>query len=105
MPMVSYDLDNLPEVPKEERVKLAAMSDEDINYSDIPEINDFAGFVRAENQGEMNLSKIMSSQRLGARGSAASACGACLTQTPGVKRKRVSGAVWLTFYLCNLWTP
>jgi uncharacterized protein (DUF4415 family) len=47
MPMVSYDLDNLPEVPEEERKKLAAMPDEEIDYSDIPEMSDFSGFVRA----------------------------------------------------------
>jgi uncharacterized protein (DUF4415 family) len=51
MPMVSYDLDNLPEIPEEERAKLAAMPDEDIDYSDIPELSDFSGFVRAKNQG------------------------------------------------------
>jgi uncharacterized protein (DUF4415 family) len=49
--MVRYDLDNLPETPIEERVKVAAMSDEDIDYSDIPEISDFSGFVRVENHG------------------------------------------------------
>jgi uncharacterized protein (DUF4415 family) len=46
--MVRYDLDNLPEVTQEERTKVAAMSDEDIDYSDIPEVNDFSGFVLAE---------------------------------------------------------
>jgi uncharacterized protein (DUF4415 family) len=51
MPMVSYNLDNLPEVPGEERIKIAAMSDEDIDYSDIPEVSDFSGFVRAEIHG------------------------------------------------------
>ena len=51
MPMVSYNLDNLPEVPEEERIKIAAMPDEDIDYSDIPEASDFSGFVRAETQG------------------------------------------------------
>jgi hypothetical protein len=49
--MVRYDLDNLPKTPKEERIKVAAMSDEDIDYSDIPEISDFSGFVRAEKRG------------------------------------------------------
>jgi hypothetical protein len=34
MPAVSYDLDHLPEVPAEERKRVAAMSDEKINYSD-----------------------------------------------------------------------
>ncbi|MDR0685291.1 MAG: BrnA antitoxin family protein [Spirochaetaceae bacterium] len=48
MTMVRYDLDNLPEVTQEERTKVAAMSDEDIDYSDIPEVNDFSGFVLAE---------------------------------------------------------
>jgi hypothetical protein len=51
MPMVRHDLDNLPKAPKEERIKVAAMSDEDIDYSDIPEVNDFSGFVRAESLG------------------------------------------------------
>jgi hypothetical protein len=49
--MVRYDLDNLPETPAEERVKVAAMSDDVIDYSDIPEVNDFSRFVRAENLG------------------------------------------------------
>jgi uncharacterized protein (DUF4415 family) len=49
--MVRYDLDNLPEVSREERVKVVAMSDEAIDYSDIPEISDFSGFVRAGHQG------------------------------------------------------
>ena len=48
MTMLRYDLDNLPEVTQEERVKVAAMPDEDIDYSDIPEVNDFSGFVLAE---------------------------------------------------------
>jgi uncharacterized protein (DUF4415 family) len=48
MPIVSYDLDHLPKAPEEERVKIAAMSDEDIDYSDIPEVCDFSEFVRAK---------------------------------------------------------
>jgi uncharacterized protein (DUF4415 family) len=44
--MASYDLDHLPEVPAEERKRVAAMSDEEIDYSDIPEVRDFSGFVR-----------------------------------------------------------
>jgi uncharacterized protein (DUF4415 family) len=51
MPMMSYDIDNLPEVPAEERKRLAAMPDEEIDYSDIPEARDFSGFVRAEDRG------------------------------------------------------
>jgi hypothetical protein len=47
MPMVSYDLDHLPEVPAKERKRVAAMSDGEIDYSDIPEVRDFSGFVRA----------------------------------------------------------
>ncbi|MDR0657156.1 MAG: BrnA antitoxin family protein [Treponema sp.] len=47
MPIVSYDLDHLPEVPAEERKQVADMSDEEIDYSDIPEQRDFSGFVRA----------------------------------------------------------
>jgi uncharacterized protein (DUF4415 family) len=50
MPMVSYDLDNLPEVPAEERKRVAVMSDEDIDYSDIPEVTDFSGFIRARDR-------------------------------------------------------
>ena len=34
MTMLRNDLDNLPEVPGEERIKIAAMSDEDIDYSE-----------------------------------------------------------------------
>jgi uncharacterized protein (DUF4415 family) len=51
MPMVSYDLNEVPEVPQEEREKVAALSDDDIDYSDIPEISDFSGFVRARDKG------------------------------------------------------
>jgi hypothetical protein len=51
MPMVSYDLDKVPEVPEEERKRLAAMSDEEIDYSDSPEVRDFSGFVRAADRG------------------------------------------------------
>ncbi|MDR2369851.1 MAG: BrnA antitoxin family protein [Treponema sp.] len=47
MPMVSYDLDHLPEVPVEERKRAAVMPDGEIDYSDIPEARDFSGFVRA----------------------------------------------------------
>jgi hypothetical protein len=55
MPMVRYNLDNLPETPAEERIKIAAMPDEAIDYSDIPEVNDFSGFVRAENLGTAKI--------------------------------------------------
>jgi hypothetical protein len=51
MPMVSYDLNHLPEVPAEERKRVAAISDEEIDYSDIPEVRDFSGFVRARGPG------------------------------------------------------
>ncbi|MDA8412318.1 MAG: BrnA antitoxin family protein [Desulfobacteraceae bacterium] len=34
----------LTEEQREELLKLAAMSDDDIDYSDIPEITDFSGF-------------------------------------------------------------
>jgi uncharacterized protein (DUF4415 family) len=51
MPMVSYDLADLPEVPAEERKRVAVMSDEDIDYSDIPEVTDFSGFIRAGDRG------------------------------------------------------
>jgi uncharacterized protein (DUF4415 family) len=49
--MVCYDLDNLPEVPEEERKRVAALSDEEIDYSDIPEVSDFPRFVRAGSRG------------------------------------------------------
>jgi hypothetical protein len=47
MPIVSYDIDDMPEVPEKERKQLSAMSDEEIDYSDIPEAHDFSGFTRA----------------------------------------------------------
>jgi hypothetical protein len=43
--MVSYDLDHVPEVPAEERKRVAAMPDEEIDYSDIPEVRYFSEFV------------------------------------------------------------
>jgi uncharacterized protein (DUF4415 family) len=46
MPMVEYDLDNLPKVSQEEREEIAAMTDDEIDFSEIPEITDFSGFVR-----------------------------------------------------------
>jgi uncharacterized protein (DUF4415 family) len=54
---VSYDLDNLPKVPEEERKRLAAMPYEEIDYSDIPEVHDFSGFVRAGDRGAAKKQK------------------------------------------------
>jgi uncharacterized protein (DUF4415 family) len=43
MGIVSYTLDNLPPVSQEEWDRVAAIKDEDIDFSDIPEIKDLSG--------------------------------------------------------------
>jgi uncharacterized protein (DUF4415 family) len=43
MGMVSYTLDNLPPVSQEEWNRVAAIKDEEIDFSDIPEIKDLSG--------------------------------------------------------------
>jgi len=49
MGMVSYTLETLPPVSKEEWDRVEAIKDEDIDFSDIPEIKDFSGFrLRSE---------------------------------------------------------
>ena len=44
MGMVSYTLETLPSVSKEDWDKVNAIKDEDIDCSDIPEFKDFSGF-------------------------------------------------------------
>ena len=44
MGMVSYTRETLPPVSKEEWDRVDAIKDEDIDFSDIPEIKDFSGF-------------------------------------------------------------
>lgn len=44
MGIVSYTLETLPPVSKEDLDRAAAIKDEDIDYSDIPKITDFSGF-------------------------------------------------------------
>jgi len=43
MGIVSYTLENLPPVSKKELNRVSAIKDEDIDFSDIPEIKDLAG--------------------------------------------------------------
>jgi uncharacterized protein (DUF4415 family) len=43
MGTVSYTFDNLPPVSQEEWDRVAAIRDEEIDYSDIPEIKDLSG--------------------------------------------------------------
>jgi uncharacterized protein (DUF4415 family) len=43
MGMVSYTFETLPPVSKEEWERIDAIKDEDIDYSDIPEIKDLSG--------------------------------------------------------------
>jgi uncharacterized protein (DUF4415 family) len=44
MGTVSYILDNLPPASEEEWDRIAAVKDEEIDFSDIPEIKDLSGF-------------------------------------------------------------
>jgi uncharacterized protein (DUF4415 family) len=44
MAIVSYDLENLPKVSKEEWARVDAVRDEEIDYSDIPEFKDLSSF-------------------------------------------------------------
>jgi uncharacterized protein (DUF4415 family) len=45
MGMVKYSMENLPKVSKEEWDRVDAIKDEEIDYSDIPEVKDFSGFL------------------------------------------------------------
>ena len=44
MAMVRYTLKTLPPVSKEDLDRVDAIKDEDIDYSDIPEVTDFSNF-------------------------------------------------------------
>ena len=44
MAIVRYTLETLPPVSKEELDRVDAIKDEDIDYSDIPEVTDFSNF-------------------------------------------------------------
>ena len=44
MGMVSYTLETLPPVSKEDLDRVDSIKDEDIDFSDIPEFKDFSGF-------------------------------------------------------------
>ena len=44
MGMVSYTFETLPPVSKEDWERIDAIKDEDIDYSDIPEMKDLSGF-------------------------------------------------------------
>ena len=44
MGIVKHTLSTLPRINKKELAKVNALKDEDIDYSDIPEIRDFSGF-------------------------------------------------------------
>jgi uncharacterized protein (DUF4415 family) len=44
MGIVRYNTENLPKVSKEEWDRVDLIKDEEIDYSDIPEIKDFSGF-------------------------------------------------------------
>ena len=49
MAIVEYDIDNLPKVTQEMRDRVASMTDDEIDYSDMPAITDFSGFTRRSN--------------------------------------------------------
>ena len=44
MGMVSYTLETLPKVNQEDLIRVDAIKDEDIDYSDIPEFKNSSGF-------------------------------------------------------------
>jgi uncharacterized protein (DUF4415 family) len=52
--MVEYDINNLPKVSQEERDKVAAMTDGEIDLSDASEITDFSPFVRWQDRQTLN---------------------------------------------------
>jgi uncharacterized protein (DUF4415 family) len=56
MGMVSYTFETLPSVSKEEWERIDAIKDEDINYSEIPEMKDLAG-LRPRQARELNTKK------------------------------------------------
>jgi hypothetical protein len=58
MAMVAYDIDNLPKVSQEMRDRVAAMTDDEIDYSDMPEITDFSGFVRRSDRKQLKRQKV-----------------------------------------------
>jgi len=53
MGTVSYTFETLPPVSKEEWERIDAVKDEDINYSDIPEMKDLSG-LRPRQVRELN---------------------------------------------------
>ena len=56
MGMVSYTFETLPPVSKEEWERIDAIKDEDIDYSEIPEMKDLSGF-RPRQVGELNIKR------------------------------------------------
>jgi hypothetical protein len=56
MAMVNYTFETLPPVSKEEWERIDAIKDEDINYSDIPEMKDLSG-LRPRQVRELNTKK------------------------------------------------
>jgi hypothetical protein len=58
MAMVMYDVDNLPKVSQEMRDKVASMTDDEIDGSDMPEITDFTGFARRGNRHQERFQEI-----------------------------------------------
>jgi len=57
MGTVSYTFETLPPVSKEEWERIDAVKDEDINYSDIPEMKDLSG-LRPRQVREMSIKKV-----------------------------------------------
>ena len=50
MATVTYDINSLPAVSREDWERIDNLKDEDIDFSDIPEITDFSGFARHGDQ-------------------------------------------------------
>ena len=57
MGTVSYTFETLPPVSKEEWERIDAVKDEEINYSDIPEMKDLSG-LRPRQVRELNAKKV-----------------------------------------------
>ncbi|GHV84193.1 hypothetical protein AGMMS50212_15330 [Spirochaetia bacterium] len=57
--LVEYDIDKLPKVSKAERDAVAAMTDDEIDCSDIPEITDFSKFIPFKERHLLRRKKVI----------------------------------------------
>ena len=63
MGMVSYTFETLPPVSKEDWERIDAIKDEDIDYSDIPEMKDLSGFRPQSGSGTEESANYLQSGR------------------------------------------